>query len=52
MVSDSPPINVRRVGESRKIVKQTDSGLGVDAQEGPGGAPRALTCLARQASPA
>ena len=30
-----PPINVRRVGESRKIVKQTDFGFGVDAQAGP-----------------
>ena len=26
------PVNVRGVGESRKIVKQTDSGFGVDAQ--------------------
>ena len=37
MVGDSPPINVRRVGESHKIVKQTDSGFGVDAQAEPGG---------------
>ena len=37
MVRDSPPINVRRVGESREIVKQTDSGFGVDAQADPGG---------------
>ena len=29
------PVNVRRVGESREIVKQTDSGFGVDAQAGP-----------------
>ena len=32
MVGDSPPVTVRGVGESRKIVKQTDSGFGVDAQ--------------------
>ena len=31
------PVNVRGVGESRKIVKQTGSGLGVDAQADPGG---------------
>ena len=31
-----PPVNVRRVGERRKIVRQTDSGFGVDAQAGPG----------------
>ena len=37
MVGDSPPFNVRRVGESREIVKQTDFGFGVDAQAGPGG---------------
>ena len=29
-------MTVRGVGESRKIVKQTDSGFGVDAQAGPG----------------
>ena len=28
-----PPVNVRGVGESHEIVKQTDSGLGADAQE-------------------
>ena len=33
------PVNVRRVGESRKIVKQTDSGFRVDAQAGPEGHP-------------
>ena len=37
MVGDSPPVNVRGVGESCKIVKQTDSGFGVDAQADPGG---------------
>ena len=37
MVGDSSPLNVRRVGESREIVKQTDFGLGVDAPAGPGG---------------
>ena len=31
------PLNVRGVGESRKIVKQTDSGFGVDAQADPVG---------------
>ena len=30
------PVNVRGVGESHKIVRQTDSGLGVDAGAGPG----------------
>ena len=29
-----PPVNVRGVGESHEIIKQTDSGLGVDAREG------------------
>ena len=38
MVRDSPPVNVRGVGKNHKIVKQTDSGLGVDAQADPGGA--------------
>ena len=33
MVRDSPPVNVRGVGESHEIVKQTDSGFGVDARE-------------------
>ena len=51
MVRDSPPINVRRVGESREIVKQTDFGFGVDAQAGPGGL-SSLTRLAHQGSPA
>ena len=36
MVGDSPPVNVRGVGESHKIVRQTDSGFGVGAQAGPG----------------
>ena len=36
------PVNVRNVGESHKIIRQTDSGLGVDAQEGPGGFPQGL----------
>ena len=31
-----PPVNVRGVGERHEIVKQTDSGFGVDAQAGPG----------------
>jgi hypothetical protein len=33
------PVNVRNVGESHKIIRQTNSGFGVDAQEGPGGFP-------------
>ena len=33
------PVNVRHVGESNKIIRQTNSGFGVDAQEGPGGFP-------------
>ena len=33
MVRISPPVNVRGVGESHEIVKQTDSGFGVDARE-------------------
>ena len=32
-------MNVRGVGKSHKIVKQTDSGFGVDAQAGPEGHP-------------
>ena len=31
LVGDSP-VNVRRVGERHKIVRQTDSGFGVDAR--------------------
>ena len=31
------PVNVRNVGESHKIIRQTDSGFGVDAREVPGG---------------
>ena len=43
MVGDSP-LYVRRVGERHKIVRQTDSGFGVDAQAGLGGpsSPEAL----------
>ena len=33
MVRNRPPVNVRGVGESHDIVKQTDSGLGADARE-------------------
>jgi len=32
-------VNVRRVGESREIAKQTDFGFGVHAQAGPEGHP-------------
>ena len=35
-------VNVRNVGESHKIIRQTDSGFGVNAPEGPGGFPRVL----------
>ena len=35
MVGDSP-LYVRKVGERHKIVKQTDSGLGIDTRTGPG----------------
>ena len=43
MVGDSS-LYVRRVGERHKIVRQTDSGFGVDARAGPGGpsSPEAL----------
>ena len=39
-----PPATVRRAGERHKIVRQTDSGSGVDARAGPGGpsSPEAL----------
>ena len=37
MVGVPPPANVRRAGERHKIVRQTDSGSGVDAQADPGG---------------
>ena len=33
----APPINVRGVGESHEMIRQTNSGYGVDAQEVPGG---------------
>ena len=44
MVRGQLPANVRRAGERHKIVRQTDSGLGVDARAGPGGllSPEAL----------
>ena len=44
MVGGQPPANVRRAGERHKIVRQTDSGSGVDARAGPGGlsSPEAL----------
>ena len=48
MVGDSPrlmsPVNVRRVGERHKIVRETDSGFGVDTRAGPVGptSPEAL----------
>ena len=45
-------MNVKGVGKSHKIVKQTDSGLGVDAQADPGGpsspvlpCPSGLSCM-------
>ena len=50
MVGNSPPVNVRRVGERHKIVRKTDSDFGVDAQAGPG-VPRVLINLAHQVSP-
>ena len=37
MVRGQLPANVRRAGERHKIVRQTDSGLGVDARASPGG---------------
>ena len=40
-----PPVNVRGVGERHNIVRQTDSGFGVDARVGPGRFPRDPTCL-------
>ena len=44
MVGGQPLANVRRFGERHKIVRHTDSGLGVDARAGPGGlsSPEAL----------
>ena len=41
------PVNVRRVGERHKIVRQTYSGFGVDAQAGPGGLPSPEALLMR-----
>ena len=37
MWSEKAPVNDRGVGKSHKIVKQTDSGFGVDAQADPVG---------------
>ena len=51
VVGDSSPLNVRRVGESREIVKQTDFGFGVDARAGPGGPLEPRLTFAYQASP-
>ena len=44
MVGGQPPANVRRAGERHKIVRQTDSGLGVGARAGPEG-PSSLEAL-------
>ena len=42
MVGGQSPVNDRRVGGKHNTVKQADSGLGgVDAQEFPGGIPKA-----------
>ena len=30
------PVNVKNVSESHQIIRQTDSGFGVEAREGPG----------------
>ena len=51
MVGDSPPLMSEELVKNHKIIKQTDSGFGVDAQADPGGPLRALTRLARQGSP-
>ena len=45
MVGGQPPVNVRGVGERHNIVRQTDSGFGVDAQVGPGRFPQDPTRL-------
>ena len=45
MVGGQPPVNVRGIGERHNIVRQTDSGFGVDARVGPGKFPRDLTHL-------
>ena len=42
MVGDSPPLMSEELVKSPKIVKQTDSSFGVDAQAGPGGGPLEL----------
>ena len=44
------PANVRRAGERHKIVRQTDSGLGVDARASSGGPLSPDLAFARQAS--
>ena len=36
------PVNVWHVGESHKLIRQTDSWFGVDARESPGGFPQGL----------
>ena len=46
MVRDSP-LYVRRVGERHKIVRQTDSGFGVDAPAGLGSLSSPETLLIR-----
>ena len=45
MVWGQPPVNVRAVGERHNIVRQTDSGFGVDARVGPERFPRDPTRL-------
>ena len=40
-----PPVNVRGVGERHNIVRQTDSGFGVDARVNPGGPLRPIPPL-------
>ena len=51
MVGDSPHVNVRRVGERHKIVRQTDSGFGVDVRADPGGPLRSDLLLPVRFSP-
>ena len=45
MVGEQPPVNVRGVGKRHNIVRQTDSGFGVDARVGPRRFPRDPTHL-------
>ena len=40
-----PPVNVRGVGERHNIVRQTDSGFGVDTRVNPGGPLRPIPPL-------